>query len=422
VLSLGVPASMYGGVPATINIIGGRPPYTLISGEPSVLPLPNQTTDQTLTVLPANPGIIDTGLPPDSLPVRTVNITVRDASGITATASTKVGQNFLTAYGMSFGSTTCVAAAGSTATAVTPCSGGDTTVNFQAVFNGNLYGGREFRIDVLQGPMTLINPATGASGQSIGVTSDHLGDVSAIVRVPANTVTQVGTLRVTDVASGTSHTQSFIIAGGTSATTLTAVPSAFTFTGPDNATCGTGTGQFFVFDGTPPYTAVSGDNNVSITFIDPNHNPGRFQINANNPNTCVTNGTIVVTDAANAHTTVTVTTAKGTTPPVVPPAPLQVQPTSLTLGCAQSGQALAIGGVGSGSSSGGSGGSGGSSASYSAASSSPNVTATVSGNQISITRLGPAGPGTGGTTNYTVNVTDGSSIVPITVTAPVTCP
>lgn len=416
------PNSMYGGVPADITIVGGRTPYILVSSEPSVISLPQQTTSSTITVLPANPGVIDANLPPGSLPVRTVNITVRDANGNTATTSTKVGQNFLTGYGVTFGATTCTSTtAGGSAASAAPCAGGDTLVTFQAVTDGQLYGGREFRLDVMRGPITLVNPATGASGTSIGVTSDHAGNVQAIIRGNVGAPTQIATIRITDVATGVQTFENFILQGPSSKTTLTALPSSFTFTGKDTSTCGTGSGQFLVFDGTPPYTAVSSDPNVTVTYIDPYHNPGIFGISATNSSVCVTNGTVIVTDVANARTTVTVTTNKGTTPPVVPPTPLQVQPSSITLSCGQTGSVTAIGG---GTSSGsGSGGSGSSGVTYSASAASPNITTAVSGGTISITAFRGAAPGAGtGTTTYTVNVSDGTSIVPVSVTAPVTCP
>jgi hypothetical protein len=415
-LQVFAPNTMFGGVAANITITGGRPPYLLASSEPAVLAVPSQTSSSTITVLPANPGVVDTGLQPTDLQVRTVNISVRDASGNSTVAVTKVGQNFLTGFGMSLGATTCTSATAA-ATAGTVCAGGDTTVSFAAVFNGNLFGGREFRLDVVQGNFTLVNPATGASGASIGVTTDHQGVASAIIRVAPNIPTQIGVIRLTDVASGASTFDSFIINGGSSTATLTALPNSFTFTGPDTNTCGTGSGDFLVFDGVPPYSAVSSDSNISVTFVDVSQNPGRFRVTASNPNVCITGGTIVVTDANNARTTVTVNTAKGTTPPFVPPTPLTVQPGSLTLGCAQAGSVLAIGGSSSSTGTGGGGGG----ATFSASSSNPDITATVSGGTVTITRAGPAGPGTGTSTSQ-VFITDGSQIATVSVTAPTTCP
>ena len=420
-LQLIAPNTMYGGVASDITILGGRPPYLLTSSEPAVLSVPSQTSSNTITVLPANPGVVDTGLSPGDLQVRTVTINARDASGNVTATTTKVGQNFLTGYGMSFGVTTCTSSTTTATTTATVCAGGDTSLIFAAIFNCNLYGGREFRLDVVQGNFTLVNPATGATGQSVGVTSDHTGRATVIVRVAPNIQTQIGVIRLTDVATGVSTFESFIINGGSSTATLTALPSAFTFTGPDTATCGTGSGDFLVFDGVPPYNAISSDSNLTVTYVDVNHNPGRFRITASNPNVCITNGTVVVTDANNARTTLTVTTTKGSTPPTVPPTPLTVQPGQITLGCAQSGSVLAIGGGSSSSS--GSGGSGGGSSgvTYSASSSDPNITTTVTGGTITITRAGPAGTGTGSTTSQ-VFITDGSQIATVNVTAPTTCP
>jgi hypothetical protein len=202
---------------------------------------------------------------------------------------------------------------------------------------------------------------------------------------------------------------------------LTAIPSTFTFTGPDNQTCGSGQGSFFVFDGMPPYTAFATNPGITVNFIDPNHTPGRFGVvvGPTGGTTCPT-GSIVVTDANNNRATISVTSAKGSAAPPVVPTPLSVQPNAITLGCAQSGSVSVIGGSASTSSSGGSGG-GSSAPTYSVSSADPNVTATVTGNTVTITRAGPAGAGTG-TSTWNVIVTDGSQVQQIAVTAPTTCP
>ena len=413
--------SAYGGVPFTFQIVGGRPPYSLGSSEPGLFAVPSSVDGSSFTVLPANPGVVDAGLPPDALPVRTVNVTARDSNGNSVVAVIKVGINFFTGYGISFSSSSCPPnASGSSAGLV--CAGGDTVMHLNATFNGNLYGNRNYRIDVLQGNFTLVNPDTGVSGQSVGFTTDHVGNVTAIVRVPGNVNTQVGVIKVTDVATGTSTVETFTIKGNTvtSNGALTTIPTSFTFTGPDNQTCGSGQGTFYVFDGVPPYTAVTTNAGISVNYIDPYHTPGVFGVVVSPAGgaTCPS-GSVVVTDANNNRATITVTSAKGSAAPPATPIPLQVQPNAITLGCAQSGSVSVIGGGTSGSSS-GSGGSG-SSVTYSVSSANPNVTATVTGGTVTITRAGPAGPGTGSTTTNVV-VTDGSQFQQIAVTAPTTCP
>ena len=409
--------SAYGGVPFTFQIVGGRPPYTLSSSEPGLMPMPSTVTGSSFTVLPANPGVVDAGLPPDSLPVRTVNVTARDSNGNSVAAVIKVGINFFTGYGISFSNSSCPPSSSGATTAGLICAGGDSILHLNATFNGNLYGNRQYRFDVVQGNFTLVNPDTGVSGQSVGFTTDHVGNVTAIVRVPSGVNTQVGIIKVTDVATGTSTLESFTITGNTvgSNGTLTTIPTSFTFTGPDTQTCGSGQGTFFVFDGNPPYTALSTSPGITVNYIDPYHTPGVFGVVVSpTGGSTGPSGSIVVTDANNNKAAITVTSAKGTTAPPATPTPLQVQPNAITLGCAQSGSVSVIGGgTGSTSSS--------SSVTYSVSSANPNVTATVTGGTVTITRAGPAGAGTGSTTSNVV-VTDGSQFQQIAVTAPTTCP
>src|SRR6185369_1602028 len=94
------PATFYGGVEYTVTIAGGRPPYFLGSSEPSLLSVPQTTSSNFINVTPANPGVYDSGLAPEDLPVRSVTLTMRDSVGSTAsTQGVKVGINFMTGYG-----------------------------------------------------------------------------------------------------------------------------------------------------------------------------------------------------------------------------------------------------------------------------------------------------------------------------------
>ena len=109
-------ATFYAGIPETMTISGGRPPYALTSSDPTVLPVPAIVNGNTFEVVGTNPGVIDPGLAPGALPIKTVNLTARDSSGLSATASIQVGQNFLTSYTISFPTTTCPTASSSTTT------------------------------------------------------------------------------------------------------------------------------------------------------------------------------------------------------------------------------------------------------------------------------------------------------------------
>lgn len=398
-------ATFYAGVPNTITITGGRRPYTLTSSEPSLMPVPQTVNGGSFEVIPANPGVIDTGLPPDALPVRTVNLTLRDASGQTAAMSVKVAVNFLTGYGVSFKSN--CPSAGAAANAPAACAGGETVVSIIDTTNGNLHGNRPVRFEVIRGPLSFVQlPNTTVVGNTYTTTTDHAGAAFAILRVNANVPSQVGVIRVVDVATGAYVDFVIPISASGPQSTLTAIPDKFTFTGALSTVCGTGSGDFLVFGGQPPYTAFSSDPNIRVTPSSTSANPGQFTVTATNPNVCVTGATIVVTDATGARATVTVDTAKGTTDPTPPP-PLTVAPTSITLACGTSGSVTVVGGVSGG---------------YFVNSTHPRVTAVVSGNTITITRLSGDAAGQSFPTTASISVSDGRTIVPVGVTVPANCP
>lgn len=391
--------TFYAGIPVTFQVVGGRPPYTLSSSEPSLLSVPDRLTGHSFTTVPNNPGVIDAGLEPEDLPVRSVTLTVRDAAGTVATPATvQVAQNFLTGYGIVITPTTCPAG-------TQACAGGDSAILMQATFKGNLFGNEAFRFEVLRGNFALRNPATGQVSNSVTLNSDHTGRIiGPIITVGTNVPTQLAVVRVIHVRTGVYADHVFTISQRSATpSTLTAIPNTFTFTGPLAGICGTGVADFFVFDGVAPYTAVSSNPAITVSPTVSTSNPGRFTVRADNPNACV-NATIIVTDSAGGRTTVEVRTEEGTTVPPAPPEPadLEVGPSSLTLGCGQSGSVTVVGGTGT----------------YSVNSTSSNVQAAVFGNTVTITRLN-AGTSP---TSVGISITDGRQVVTVTATVPATCP
>ncbi len=409
---LPVETTIYAGLPATFQMIGGTKPYLVTASEPNVLPVPTTVDSNSFTVIPNNPGVIDAGLPAGSLPIRTVTVSVHSGNGLSANSTVHVAQNFLTGYGASFGPLACpgTGAAPTSATGAFACAGGQTAIRFSAVTNGNLHGDEAFNLTVLLGPGSLVNPDTGASGHTITVNSDHTGAVTAILEVPANQPTQLGVLRIQEASTGVYMDTVYTVNGGGTTSTITALPSAFTFTGATTADCGVGSGTVQVFDGVPPYTATSSNN--SLVAVNPSTSstqPGVFTVSAGNASLCG-DATIVFADSLGARTTVTVTTAVGSATPPTPPTPIQISPNPVTVGCSQTVSASLAGG---------SGGSGGTT--FSASTTDPNLSLAVSGTTLSVTRSGP-GPGSGGSVASTVTVTDGSSFATLTVNNPASCP
>ena len=412
--------TFYAGVEYTFSVVGGRPPYTLSSSEPSLFAVPTTLEGHSFSVVPNNPGVIDAGIPDDGLAVRTVTVTMRDsiAGGTPVVATLQVAQNFLTSYGVFFGSN-CTAGTG---TAPQACAGGETAVTLNATISGNLNGNREYRFDVLRGPFTWFFPSGQLQGGTISdggrvvtTRTDHMGNAHVWFRVNANVGTQLAAFRVTDVATGASTTHVFVIQGVPLVGELEAIPDEITFTGATTAQCGTGSADVLVFNGTPPYTAVSSFESILVTPTQSNSQPGRFTITASNPFVCISDGSVIIRDANNNNATVTVNTEAGTADP--PPPPLSITPQTVTLQCGTSGSVSIIGGD--------------SGATFSASSSDSRITTSVADRTITVNRpavdvpptlpVSPT-PGTPNPVQFQVTVTDGSSVAQLRVTAPSHCP
>jgi hypothetical protein len=394
--------TFYAGVPATITLSGGRKPYGITSSDPGVLPVPAIVDGNSFEVIPNNPGVVDVGIAAGGLQVKTVVVDIRDTTGILVSVSIKVAQNFLTGYGIQFVASTCPSPAAGAA--VTPCAGGDTAVQLAATFNGSLHGNQTFRLEVVRGTFAFFTPESSPNiiSSTYTTVSDHEGKITAVIRVPAGTPTQIAILRVVDVATGASVDQVFTIEGGnTTPLVLTAIPSTLTFTGSDATVCGTGSGDVFVFDGVPPYTAVASNPAILISPSTSGTQPGRFTITVASTQACPTASPVIITDSLGNRVVVSVTSSRGAAAAVVTATPVTVAPNAIILACGTSGSVSAVGGK----------------PPYSVSSTHPRVTATVLGNTITITRLPGPDPINSPLTG-TVSVTDGSSAASIAVTFP----
>jgi hypothetical protein len=263
-----------------------------------------------------------------------------------------------------------------------------------------------FRIERVVGPFQFVDPLnTNNQVDVVTVVADHEGKFTTRIRVATGFPSQVALIKVTDVATG-AYTFRVIPIVGTPATgALTAIPSAINLTGPNATTCGFGNVDVLVFDGQAPYTAACPNPQIFVSNPTSTSQPGRFTFVVGAGQSCLTAEQCVITDATGARVIVPVTTVKGEDPER---ADLDVAPTAITLGCGATGSATVVGGSGS----------------YSVNSSHPRVTAVVSGNTVSITRAATDVGAVGGpfAPTATISITDGSSIVSVVATVPVTCP
>lgn len=391
-------ATFYAGVKNTLTIAGGFGPFQMTSSDPGILAVPQVTNDRLIDVVPQQPGVVDAGLAADVLQVRTVNIVVRDAFGNFATSSIQVAQNFLTGYGMFIGTSTCGAA--------TLCAGGETTLFFDSTFNGVLYAGHQFRIERVRGPFQFLDPLNSNNQvDAVTVTADHEGKFTTVVRVATGAPSQVALIKITDIQTGAYTYRSIPILATPATTTLAIVPDAINLTGPNANTCGFGNVDVLVFDGQAPYTATCPNPQIQVNGSPSTTQPGRFTFVVGANTTCLTAEQCVIQDASGARVIVPITTVKGSAPTNPP---LAVSPSSLTLTCGATGAVTVVGGSGS----------------YSVNSTHPQVTASVSGNTVSITRaaIDVAPPVGGYPTTATISITDGATVTSVTATVPAICP
>ena len=403
--------TIYAGIPYTYTVVGGRRPYFVSSSDYTIIPINGLIKGDQFTFVASEPGVVDPGLDPNEVPRRSVFLSVRDSGsqqGGTQLASTltkkySVLQNFLTGYGVGYKSNCATSGSASAAQA---CQGLESVMQVSPVTNGILAGGKQMRVERISGDFDWVVEGTNTLQSSLNFTTDHRGIGFARLKVRAGAVTQIASFRLIDVATTVNVIELFTISGTAPPGALTLIPSTLTFTGALSTECGTGTADILIFDGKPPFTIQNTEPNLTVSPLVVPDLGGKFTVTAFNRNLCLSGASVVVLDNEGRRATLTVTTAVGTgTPPVAPA--VQVSPNAVTLTCAANVATVSVvGGVPGGNS---------------AVSSSPRVTAVISGNSMQITRLlgDVGGPFP---VAVTVTVTDGATSAAVAVTSPPSCP
>ena len=281
--------TVYAGTPATLTISGGVAPYRAFTTNASALPVAATISGDTI-VLAANNVTGPT----------TVQITVQDSAGTVSPPSTVTVQPApLLASLITITSNpnpACAVAAGNL------CSGSTGTATLKVTGNGGVgIPGRSVKFDVVQGSFAIVSNNPGQPlVQTLTVSTDGNGNAVVVLSVPANTPTQTGIIRATDVASGNQITGTFVIQQTTiGGQTLAVLPlGTTTITGPDSTRCSSGvTLTYYIFGGTPPYTvsAVPFPGAVTLTGVPVLKSGGAFNVTTNG--SCFVNLTFIITDA-----------------------------------------------------------------------------------------------------------------------------
>ena len=414
VIALGVlpgTADVFADLPTDIAISGGTPPYTAGSSNTVVVPTPtvvgSATTGFKITVIAKNVSV-DTP----------VVITIRDSLGVTVPITLNVRATTLN-------NTVTITPIAPTGTGCAGlCSGGDAEVAVTAIQNGIKLTNRAIRFDVFQGDFRFVTPGTNVLVTSIVLNTDENGVARARITATVTAPTQVAILTTTDTVTGLVRRTNFVIAQVISGVGILSIlpGGAVTFTGskgavgqPGNCPVG-GIVDHYIYGGTPPYSVVSPlPQYLSVFPSVVTTNGGSYRVTENGCGS----GTLIVTDAQNraleSPSVIGVVGPAGDAPPAVIPPTITVTPTTLAVGCGQTGTVSVSG-------------SGTFTATVSTAGVPPGAfvitpSAGAIPGTISFTRntsVSPAAPITS-PTSILVNVA-GATVVPVTVTVPATCP
>ena len=314
--------TVYAGSPVTLTVSGGVAPYRAFSSDPTSLPVPSVVSNNTV-VLAASTVATAT----------TVSITVQDSLGQVSAATTV---------------TVSPAPLLPSQITVTSSPNPACTQHHQCRLlgrhghgagQGHGPGGagipnRQVRFDVVQGAYSIRTTNPGQPNVStLTVVSDANGDASVVLAVAANTPTQSGVIRATDLTTGNQVTGNFtILQVETGGQVLSVLPQGTTtITGPTVGVCSTGVPvTFYIFGGTPPYTvSTQFPGAVTLTGSPVQTSGGSYTVITNG--TCFIGLTFVITDSTGrtipGGAYPLVTNEPGTTPvPPPPPGPVVATP------------------------------------------------------------------------------------------------
>lgn len=275
--------SVYSGVPATVTITSGVPPFTAFSSDATVLPVSQAVPSGTIVLL-ANQVAAD----------QSETITVHDAVGQTALVSVTVHASVL------LNSLTFAPSGADCGTNLCSGQNGTATVTAKSPTGAPL-AGRQIRFDVISGPISFVttNPASPLA-QTLTLVTDNAGAATVSLQAPANATTQPAQIRATDVTTGQAQVANFTVVNATNATQspITVVPSTVTITAPFNNICSSGFRvDYYIYGGNPPYT-VSSTFPTAVTLVNSvvPASGGFFEIITNG--TCVNPLTFAVQDSA----------------------------------------------------------------------------------------------------------------------------
>ena len=390
-------SELYEGTPVTFTISGGRPGYSVSSSNTTLLPIPAGTTGNTFT-------LVSKGVSVDT----PVTLTVRDADNLTASVTANL-RPFVLINELEL--TPQVASPGASCGSAV-CSGGDAIVRARtALPPGGSQANRGVRFEVVNGDFEFVTPGSNALVATLSTTTDAQGNALARLKAKVNAPNQSALLQVVDIATGNARKFAFSISQVTDGTgSITVNPTTFAWTAFYKGECVVGgVTNHYIYGGTPPYTVRSGTPDFA-TFAPSvvTTNGGAVTVSTTGFVCSSTGSNFLVTDATGRTVNFTVANNVGTNDRPVAPAPPLPAPTVSPgsfgpLACGISAGAI-VTQFGTTAST-----------TFSVASTEPSrVSAAISGNVLTVTRLVNS---PGGSDTVFILVTNGTqtSTVPVTL-------
>jgi hypothetical protein len=310
----------YSGVPVTVTITSGVAPFSVFTGNATVLPVTQTVSGNTIVLLPSKVSA-DTD----------VTITVQDSASQTAQVKVTVAASPI------FNSLTFAPSGGDCGTDL--CSGQTGTTTVIATGPGGVpLVARQIRFDIVFGPIGIVTSNPGSPlVQTFTVATDSTGKAVTSIQAIINSPTQPAQIRATDVTSGQQQIANFTVVNSTVAgqSPLTVIPATATITGATATTCSTGFRiDYFIYGGNPPYT-VSSTFPASVVLVNTTvpKSGGFFEAITNGA--CVDPLQFTIVDSAGKQTSATLVNKVGTTTAPPPTVLLLTPPTVAdTTGCA----------------------------------------------------------------------------------------
>ncbi len=243
----------YGNVAVTFTVSGGKPPYSVVSSNTSLIPVPAPIgSDGKLTVTPRTPAA-DTD----------VVLTFKDSS---TTATTVTSTANLKASTLSSSLTITPSSVGAQCGGI--CSGGNGVASVQSVIAGVPGQGRSLRFDAFQGDYGFVTPGNSVNDPTVStitITTDNQGIARIVIRAKNGAPSQSAIIQVVDVLSGEVRRFVFQISQVTTSTEILISPAKFDWTSPFKDACVTGgISNHYVSGGVPPYTVSASSPDFAV--------------------------------------------------------------------------------------------------------------------------------------------------------------